>query len=113
MSRQRLEKRRSAGHLLDALDIVDFRLGDPRRFRLGIHIGQGQTHDGVDGTGTMDGRQKGFDVDTMAQGPGGPDAFGGGNRSEDGAVHVEEEGTIRGIEDGCLSWQKVLPVSRV
>ncbi|MNS18250.1 hypothetical protein D3C72_499400 [compost metagenome] len=105
MSRQRLEKLRRAGHLFNPFDIFDFRLGDPRRFCFGIDTGQRQALDGIDGAGAVNGRQEGFDIDTVAHGPSSPDPFSGGNRGEDGAVHVEQEGAVRRIEDRGLSGQ--------
>ena len=63
---------------------------------LGIHPGQRQAIDGVDGASAMDGGQEGLDIDPLASGPGRPDPLGGGDGVEDGAVHVEQKSAICG-----------------
>jgi len=47
------------------------------------------------------GKQEGIDINTVAQGPGGPDPLGGGDGVEDSSVHIEQKGAVRRVEHGC------------
>jgi hypothetical protein len=81
-----------AADRFDAGHVLDLGQRDARRFRHRVDAGQGETADGLFGALAVDGRQEGGHIEAMAGGPVAPDPFGGLDRGQDGAVHVEQEG---------------------
>ncbi|MNT19617.1 hypothetical protein D3C72_1548830 [compost metagenome] len=99
--RQRFQKAQRTRDFNDPFHIDDFRIRDALRLALRVDAGQAQFGDGVDRARAVDGGQKGRHVEALSLRPRAPDAFGGRDGIDDGAVHVEQKSPIAASGRWC------------
>jgi hypothetical protein len=103
IGRKRSEKVRSARYRFYASHILDFGKKDRLNLDVGIDTRQTKPGDDIDAAHAVNARKKRGDVETVAFSLSGPYAFGRRDRTDDRAVHVEQQRAEGALEEGALA----------